>query len=103
MNYEQTSSVTEMMQSLHWRRFDQRRIDNKLSRLYKITHNLIVIAVSGFLIPLLRPSQYYHPLLYRLITATTDYYNSSFFPKAVFHWYNLPLETVALEQFNQAV
>ena len=30
-DYGQTSSVTEMMQSLHWRRLDQRRIDNKLS------------------------------------------------------------------------
>ena len=35
-----TSSVTEMMQSLLWRRLDQRRIDNKLSLMYKITHNL---------------------------------------------------------------
>jgi len=34
-------------------------------------------------------------LSYRLITATTDYYNFSFFPRAVFHWNNLSLETVA--------
>jgi len=27
-DYGQISSVTEMMQSLHWRRLDQRRIDN---------------------------------------------------------------------------
>ena len=30
-DHGQTSSVTEMMQSLHWRRLDQRTIDNKLS------------------------------------------------------------------------
>ena len=42
--YGQTSSVTEMMQSLHWRSLDQRRIDNQLSLLCN-----------------------------RLITATTDY------------------------------
>ena len=103
--YGQTSSVTDMIQSLHWRRLDQRRIDNKLSLslMYKITHNLIAIAISDFLIPFVRPSRHYHPLTYRLITATTDYYNCSFFPRAVFHWNNLPLETVALEQFNQAV
>ena len=52
-------------QSLHWRRLDQRRIDNKLSIMYNITHNLIAIPISDFLIPLVRP--------YRLITATTDY------------------------------
>ena len=73
-DYGQTYSVTEMMQSLHWRRLDQRRIDNKLSRLYKITHNLIAIPISDFLIPLVRPSRHYHPLPYMLITATTDYY-----------------------------
>ena len=70
-------------------------VDNKLSLMYKITHNLIAIPISDFLIPLVRPSQHYHPLSYRLITATTDYYNFSFFPRAVFHWNNLPLETVA--------
>ena len=88
------------------RRLDQRRIDNKLSRMYKITHNLIAIPISDFLIPRVRPSRHYHPLSNRLITATTDYYNFSFFTRAVFHWNNLPLETVVfstLEQFKQAV
>ena len=69
-DYGQTSSVTYMMQSLHWRRLDQRRIDNKLSLMYNITNNLIVILISDFLIPLIRPSQHYHPLSYGLITAT---------------------------------
>ena len=76
------------------------------SLIYKITNNLISILISESLIPLVRPSQHYHPLSYRLIPATTDYYNFSFFPRAVFHWNNLPLETVAcstLDQFNQAV
>jgi len=105
-DYGQTSSVTDMMQSLHWRRLDQQRIDNKLSLMYKLIHNLIAIPISDFLIPLVRPSRHYHPLSYRLITATTDYYNCSFFPRAVFHWNNLSLETVAcstLVQFNQVV
>ena len=94
------------MQSLHWRRLDQRRIDNKRSLMYKITHNIIAIPISDFLISLVRPSRHYHPLSYRLITPTTDYYNCSFFPRAVFHWKSLRLETVAcstLEQFKQTV
>ena len=89
-DYGQTSSVTDMMQSLHWRRLDQQRIDNKLSLMYKLIHNLIAIPISDFLIPLVRPSRHYHPLSYRLITATIDYYKFSFFPRAVFHWINLP-------------
>jgi len=57
-DYGQTSSVTETMQSLHWLRLGQRRIDNKLSLMYKITHNLIAIPISDVLIPLVRPSRY---------------------------------------------
>jgi len=53
---------------------------------------VIAIPISDFLIPLVRPSWHYHPLSYRLITAMTDYYK---FSRAVFHWNNLPLETVA--------
>ena len=72
--------------------------------MYKITHNLIAIAITDFLIPLVRPSRHYQPLSYMLITATTDYYKYSFFPRAVFYWNNLALEAVArptLEQFNR--
>ena len=74
--------------------------------MYKIIHHLIATPISDFLIPLERPSRHYHPSSYRMITATTDYYNFSFFPRAVFNSNNLLLETVAgppLEQFNQAV
>ena len=67
-DYGQTSSVTEVMQSLHWRRLDQQRIDNKLSLMYKVTHTLITIPISDFLIPFVRPSRHYHPLSYRLRT-----------------------------------
>ena len=105
-NYEQTSSVTYKMQSLHWRRLDKWRIDSKHSIKYKITHNLIAIPISDFLIPLERPSAHYHSSSYRLITASTDYYKFSFFSRAVHHWNNRSPKTVAcrtLEQFNQAV
>ena len=57
-----------------------------ISLMYKITHNLIANPISDFLIPPVRPSRHYYPLSYRLITATTDNYNVSFFPRAVFHW-----------------
>ena len=69
--------------------------------MYKITHNLIAIPISDFLTPLVRPSRHYHPLPYRPITATTDCYSFSFFPRAVFHWNNLSLETVACFSLEQ--
>ena len=66
--------------------------------MYNITHNQIGISISDFLIPLVRPSRHYHPLSCRLITATTDYYNCSIFPRAVFHWNNLPPRNCGLNQ-----
>ena len=74
------------------------KMDNKLS--YTCIKSLIIliaIPISDNLIPLVR-SRHHHPLSNRLITATTDYYKFSFFPRAVFHWKNLPLETVACSQ-----
>ena len=54
-----------------------------------------------------RPARYSHPLSYRLITATTDYYYKfSYFPRSAFQWNQLPPSIVhlpTLEQFNVAV
>ena len=58
--------------------------------MYKITDNLIAIPISDFLIALVRPSQHYYPLSYRLITATTDNYKFSF-----------SLEAQTLSSYNQ--
>jgi len=48
--------IHEMMQSLHWRTLDQQRIDNKLSLMYEITHNLVAILISDFPTPLEKSS-----------------------------------------------
>ena len=105
-DYGRTSSVTEMLQSLHLRRLDLRRIDSRLSLFYKIHHNLVAIPIVDYLIPYTRSVRQGHSLTYRLITATTDYYKFSYFPRTVYHWNQLP-PTIAhlptLEQFNAAV
>ena len=85
---------------------DLRRIDSRLSLLYKITNRLVEIPKTGHLIPIPRTSRYSHPHCFRLITATTDYYKYSFFPRTVFHWNNLPPDIPTLptlKQFNAAV
>ena len=105
-DFGRTSSVTDMLHTLKWRRLDLRRIDSRLSLMYKITNQLVAIPIQDVLIPLNRQSRHYHPLSYRLISATTDYYKYSFFPRSIVLWNNLPpdiplLQT--LEQFNAAV
>ena len=105
-DFQRTSSVTEMLHSLGWRRLDLRRIDSRLSMMYKITNNLVAIPVEAYLTTLERKSRHNHPLSYRLISATTDYYKFSFFPRTVYHWNGLPAHVVSLptiDQFNAAV
>ena len=105
-DFYRTSSVTDMLHSLNLRRLDQRRIDNRLSLMYKIHNDLVAIPVENYLVPLSRPARHCHSLSYRLITATTDYYKFSFFPRTIYHWNHLPPDIVHLptiEQFNTAV
>ncbi len=104
--YQRTSSVTELLQSLGWRRLDLRRIDSRLSMLYKITNGTVAIPADPYLIRNPRPLRHSHPLQYRLPTATTDYYKFSFFPQTVSIWNTLPIGIPTLptvEQFNRAV
>ena len=106
-DYQRTSSVTAMFISdLKWRRLDQRRIDARLSLMYKISHDLVAIPKTQFLIPVLRQSRTTHNKAYRQMPATTDYYKYSFFPRTIIHWNQLPAHIVNLptaDQFNLAV
>ena len=41
--YHNTSSVSDMLRSLDWRSLEQRRVDSRLSMLFKIRHHLVAI------------------------------------------------------------
>ena len=41
--YHNTSSVTDMLHSLHWRTVEQGRVDARLCMLYKICNHLVAI------------------------------------------------------------
>ena len=45
-DYQQTSSVTKMLENLHLRPLDQRRIDSRLVIMYKVTYDLVAIPAS---------------------------------------------------------
>ena len=72
-DYGRTSSVTEMLQSLHWRRLDQRRIDSRLSLCYKITNSLVAIPLEDYMTLTNRRSRHSHGLAFKLIDSSTDF------------------------------
>ena len=41
--YHNTSNVSDMLRSLDWRSYEQRRVDSRLSMLFKIRHHLVAI------------------------------------------------------------
>ena len=50
-DYQGTSSVTQMLQDLNWRTPEQRRIDSRVTLMYKITYDLVGIPAADYLIP----------------------------------------------------
>ena len=104
-DYHRTSSVTQMIKDLNWRTLGQRRIDSRLTLMYKITYDLVAIPAADYLIVV--GSQDNHLLAYRQIPTLKDYYKYmyTFFPRTIVHWNALPfyipvLPTVA--QFSHA-
>ena len=104
--YQRTFSVTQMIKDLNWRTPEQRRIDSRLTLMYKITYVLVAIPAADYLIPNTRQSRHSHQLAYMQIPKLNDYYKFTFFPRTIVHWNALPfyipvLPTVA--QFSHAV
>ena len=104
--YQRTSSVTQMIKDLNWRPLEQRRIDGRLTPMYKITYDIVAIPAAVYLFPNTRQSRHNHQLAYRQIPTLKNYCKYTFFPRTIVHWNALPfyihiLPTVA--QFRHAV
>lgn len=104
-DYGRTSSVTEMLNSLNWRRLDLRRIDQRLVMFHNILHNQVAIQAENYLTPNTRSSRTSHSQAFRQIQTVTDYHKYSFFPRTIVHWNALPPDIVTLSgpQFSLAV
>ena len=105
-DYRRTFSVAQMIKDLNWRTLEQRRIDSRLTHMYKITYDLVTIPAADYLIPNTRQSRHNRQLAYRQIPTLKDYYKCTFFSRTTVHWNALPfyipvLPTVA--QFSHVV
>ena len=64
-DYHRTSSAMQMIKDLNWRTLEQRRIDSRLTLMYKITYDLVAIPAADYLIPNIRQSRHNHQLSYK--------------------------------------
>ena len=72
--YHNTSSVSDMLRSLDWRSLEQRRVDSRLTILYKIRNHLVAIDENFYLQRGTGRREYQ----YRQLRADKDYTRFSF-------------------------
>ena len=96
------ASVTQMLQSLGWQSFEQRRSDSRLCLFYKIIYGLglVVIDMPPYVVHPLRTPRNSHTLGFRQIQSTVDYYKYSFYPLSIVQWNRLPAHIALLPTFD---
>ena len=91
--YHNTSSVTEMLDTLNIPPLSHRRLRTRLIMMYKITYHLVAIP-SNILVLADSRTRKNHSLTYRHIYTSKDSYRHSFFPYTIPQWNQLPAPLV---------
>ena len=94
-NFTKTTSVTDMLSDLKWDTLETRRKKNRLTLMYKLSHNLVDINTEEHLIPNseLR-TRNSHAFKYRMPKVSKDVFKFSFFPRSITEWNSLPADLV---------
>ena len=92
--HHNTSSVTNMLQSLGWRSLADRRKDAKLCMLYKISNDLVGIPANKNIFPLNTVTRKQHSLSYLIPHSRCNYHLYSFFLNTIRLWNSLPQHIV---------
>ena len=80
-HHHNTSSVTDMLQTLGWRSLSDGRNDAKLCMIYKIANVLVGIPTKTYFIPVNAVTRKQHSLSYLIPHSRCNYHLYSFFPK----------------------
>ena len=86
--YDWRDSVTDMLNTLKWDTFEERRLKARAVMGYRIVHGLVKIPDEQ-LIPTIVNTRGHNEKFHQ-ITARTNYYKSTFFPSFIPIWNSLP-------------
>ena len=94
-NFTKTTSVTDMLSDLKWDTLETRRKKNRLTLMYKLSHNLVDINTKEHLIPKseLR-TRNSHAFKYRMPRVCKDVFKFSFSPRSITEWNTPPADLV---------
>ena len=94
-NFNKTASVTHMLSDLNWDTLGTRRKKNRLTLMYKLSHNLVDINTEEHLIPNSeKRTRNSHAFKYRMPKVSKDVFKFSFFPRSITEWNLLPADLV---------
>jgi hypothetical protein len=93
--FRNTSSVSNMLETLGWPTLESRRQQSRLSMLTKISTGLVHCpSLKAKLIPLPSRQRRGHNHQFQLITSRTQYRGSSFLPRTIKEWNGLPQQAI---------
>ena len=103
-NYHNTSSVTDMINTLQWPTLAERRLKTRLIIFYKVVHCLIAIPANHILIPTDSRTRHSHSQTFRHIQTSKEAYKWSFFPQTIITWNLLPehiIQSTTVDTFRE--
>ena len=95
-DFSPTSSVTSMLDSLGWETLEHRRSCARLALFHNIVYGHVAVPLPEYIVQPTRLTRTAHPLSFRQITTSKDFYKYSFFPLAIVQWNHLPQHVVEL-------
>jgi len=104
-DYSNESSVDAMLKDLSWPSLENRRLQNRLCMMYKISTNLVDVPKANYLTPLETPTRGHNSRFSKPYTKSTAYLNS-YFLRTIKDWNLLPFEPAncpSLTSFKSAL
>ena len=87
-----------LLSELKWDTLEIRRKKNRLTLMYKLSHNLVGITIGDHLIPNSeKRTRNSHAFKYKMPKVSKDVFKFSFFPRSITEWNSLPADLVNCE------
>ena len=88
--HQQLESASKMLKEVNWRTSEQRRVNACLTRLYKISKNVVAANSGDNLHSPTRRSSCVHDYSFIPISTSITSHRLSFYPKTIVQWNSLP-------------
>ena len=88
--YQQLESVSKMLKEVNWRTSEKRRVNARLTRLYKISKNVVAANSGDNLHSPTHTSSCVHDYSFIPISTSITSHRPSFYPKTIVQWNSLP-------------